>query len=224
MSKFRSILATFTPAKKRRRKMKTVWGVLYHTSGLGIVERAVRSHRKPIEVALEWYRGKSGVHYVIDYDGTIYQMLEDDRRGAHAGVSLTERMTFLTGRWLRKGKLSKRAIQLWRARWPGKKSPQHLYPTSSPNSCYIGVEMLPLRTPRANGLWFTEAQHDSARMLALDIGARHALPYGWMNTSRLVGHEDINAFTRWDKNGGWDPGAMRRKPRFSWRKVRVGSC
>jgi len=192
---------------------------MFHTSGRGIVKRAERESVPPIVMALAWYRRKSGVHYVIGYDGTIYQMLEDDRRGAHVGVSLLDRASYLSGRWLRSKKIQSRVVALWRKRWSGYKSPQHLYPTRSPNSCYIGVEMIPLPHLSDDNLWFTEEQHVAAAALARDIARRHGWPENWMNTPRLVGHEDISPLTRWDRNGGWDPGALRTTPRFSWAKI-----
>lgn len=196
------------------------WGLMLHTSGRGIVARADRNRVPPIVLALTWYKLKSGVHYLIGYDGTIYQMLDDNRRGAHVGVSMLQRLSYLSGRWLRSKNLSTKAIALWLRRWPGYKSPQHLYPTRSPNSCYIGVEMIPLMEPDENtGLWFTPEQHCAARALADDIGQRQGWPEDWKETPRLVGHEDISAFTRWDKNGGWDPAGMRDTPRFDWSKI-----
>ena len=45
---------------------------------------------------------------------------------------------------------------------------------------------------------------------------------------RLVGHEDIEPLERWNKQGGWDPGALRVKPKFVWasihRRIKILSC
>jgi len=225
MANLRSALANWLPAKRKRRRSMKPFGLLVHTSGRGVVARAERERVPPGALALAWYRRKSGVHYFVDYDGTITQMLEDDRRGAHVGVSLLQRASYLSGRWLLSKKISREAFMFWKARWPRYKSPQHLYPTSSPNSCYIGVEMVPLaERDEDTRLWFTEAQHEAVRDLALDLAERHQWPEGWMETPRLVGHEDISAFTRWDGKGGWDPGAMRLKPRFDWGRVTRSGC
>ncbi len=32
----------------------------------------------------------------------------------------------------------------------------------------------------------------------------------------LPGHEDVAPLKRWNRGGGWDPGAIRLHPRFSW--------
>ena len=195
------------------------WGLCVHTSGRGIVARASRRGEAPIDVALAWYRRKSGVHYVIGYDGAIYQMLDDDRRGAHVGISWLERRRYLSGSWKRH--VPPRALREWQRRWPHEKSPQHLYPTKSPNGSYIGVEMIPLAHRRiASSFWFTDAQHASVALLYKDWAARHCWGEYHASSPRLLGHEDIDAFARWDKAGGWDPGAMRQLPRFGWHVVR----
>jgi hypothetical protein len=218
----RSGIANWAPASRARfRKMKP-WGVALHTSGRGITKRAKRLGVPAISLALRWYRDydQSGVHYVIDHDGTIYQMLEDHVRGAHIGISRSERRAYLSGAWIREvaEKASVSSVVAWQTRWPRIPSPQHLYPTRSPNGCYVGVEMLPLSPEDVgpDGLWFTKAQHESAGALARDIAIRHSWPIGWERSPRLVGHEDIDAYARWDKGGGWDPGAMRANPRWDW--------
>ena len=86
--RMQSQLANWQPAKRQRARSTKPWGICFHTSGRGIIARAERQGVAPIVLALKWYRAKeqSGVHYVIDHDGTIYQMLADDRRGAHIGI------------------------------------------------------------------------------------------------------------------------------------------
>ena len=154
---------------------------------------------------------------MLDYDGTLYQLLEDTIRGAHVGVSRRERRRYLSGTWVRD--VPSEALLWWRRRWGehGYKSPQHIYPTKSPNGCYIGLEMLPRWGKGPDGLWFTPAQHAAVAALWQDIKRRHGLDD---KPGRLVGHEDLDAYARWDEIGGWDPGAMRGWPRFDWDKVR----
>ena len=68
------------------------------------------------------------------------------------------------------------------------------------------------------GLRFTRAQHETIARLAWDIAQRHEWPRteSWWRSTRLLGHEDITPLSRCDKNGGWDPGALREKPYFDW--------
>jgi hypothetical protein len=202
------------PAKKRRtKKMKDLHGMCYHTSGRGIVSRALKNDVPVIDLALEWYGKKGSVHGVVDYDGTIYQLQEWDVKGAHVGVSSSQRRAYLNGTWVLD--VHDKALTLWNERWPDHKSPQHLYPTKSPNDSYIGIEFIPLpqRDPKTK-LWFTQAQMKAAR----DLWNFHKEDQGWCEVTDptvIVGHEDLS-ITRWDRNGGWDPGAMRDQPRFDW--------
>ncbi|HET6613672.1 MAG TPA: N-acetylmuramoyl-L-alanine amidase [Kofleriaceae bacterium] len=211
-----------------RRRRGPVWGMVLHQTGRGIVARAARHGVSPLELALSYYAQSSGgTHYVIDYDGKIYQVADDDRRVGHVGVAADERRRYLSGEWERD--FSAAAVKRWHERWPGRKSPQHLYPTRSPNSCYVGCEMLPLEeVPDPNnpewthwfpGMRYTESQHRAAGRLAADLARRHGWPEGWQHTSRLVGHEDIDAYGRWQRAGGWDPGALRERPWVSWSVV-----
>lgn len=193
-------------------------GLCAHTTGRGIIERAEREGVDPVTLALKWYRGlrRSGVHFLIDHDGTLYQMLGANVRGAHVGISRSERRRYLSGGW--KDDVPTGALWLWMHRWEGEKSPQHLYPTKSPNGCYVGVEMLPLEEATKDGLWFTPEQHKAL----LDLYQQLALMYGWslctsvLPSKSFLGHEDIDAYARWQKSGGWDPGSLRDRPRFSW--------
>jgi N-acetyl-anhydromuramyl-L-alanine amidase AmpD len=197
------------------------WGLCVHTSGRGILSRALRDDMDPVDAALKWYRAstRSGVHYVVGWDGCLFQMLDDNKRGAHVGLSRKDRRAYLDGSWMW-GK-SQRALTLWRNKW-ARKSPQHLYPAKSVNDCYIGIEMVPLPALRvgSDGLWFTPAQHEAVRHLACDLAHRHKWPKGWQFSPRLLGHEDVSSHGRWDNGGGWDPGALRTKPRFDWSAVR----
>lgn len=197
------------------------FGLCAHTSGRGIVKRANRNGVKPIDLALQWYRGlrRSGVHFVIGYDGTVYQMLEANIRGAHVGISRRERRRYLNGKWA--NDVPPGALKLWMKQWEGSKSPQHLYPAKSVNDCYVGVEMTPLLNATEDGLWFTPEQHRAL----LELYQQLALMYGWplctlsLPNKRFLGHEDVDAYARWQKSGGWDPGALRSNPRFSWQDL-----
>lgn len=203
------------PAFKKRTKILDAYGMVYHTSGRGIVERAIKNDKTVIELALDWYRKKGSVHAVIDYDGTIYQMLPWDRQGAHVGIGFVQRRKYLNGSW--KKQVSHEAIAEWQERWPGVSSPQHLYPTKSPNQAFIGIEFLPLRRrdPKTK-LWFTEEQHEAGRELW--EMQRELWQWDENRATALLGHEDLS-ITRWDDAGGWDPGAMRDNPRFDWSRI-----
>ena len=74
----------------------------------------------------------------------------------------------------------------------------------------MGVELLP--TPRGPD-WYTQAQYDALAALVVDVAQRHDRP---PVGEHVVAHEDLEPLTRWNRTGGWDPGALRPQPRFSW--------
>lgn len=209
-----------------------VHGLAVHCTGRGIVERARRRGEDPLEHALAYYQAAScSCHYLIGYDGVIIQITADDRRVPHIGVSSAEHSAYLSGAWA--AKLPATGVKRWRSRWAlrGYKSPQHLFPGPTPNGVYVGAELLPLVPARTDGLWYSDEQHQAVARLALDLAARHGFEVDLrlaaaelpLPCSRLLGHEDLDAFGRWDKNRsgqGWDPGALRDRPRFLWDSVR----
>lgn len=216
-----------SPAKAHLRKP---WGLLLHTTGRNVPALAAKRGEQPIEVAIRVYRASQngsngymwgGPGYIIDHDGTIYQIAPDNVKTAHAGGS--DRKSYLSGDWEQEA--SPEIVLRWHAQWPGRSNPYHLFPSSSPNDDYIGVEMIPIGSglggqPMAPGLLFTQAQHDAAAALAIDVGERHGFPPGWRQTSRFLGHEDVQPINRDDSHGGWDPGYLRAKPYFDFSYVR----
>jgi hypothetical protein len=209
------------------------WGFLLHTTGRGVPEKAAKTKKKSIDIAIAIYidsqNGSNGYKwggptYVMAHDGTIHQIAPDNIRTEHCGGP--HRQEYLSGTWI--NKCSPAAVARWNAHWgPRYKSPQELFPSKSPNTDYIGCEMIPIGSgiggePMRKGLLFTKAQHDAAIALAKDVGERHGFPGGWAHTPRFVGHEDVQLLDRQDKGGGWDPGFLRMKPYFDFDYVRAG--
>ncbi len=97
----------------------------------------------------------------------------------------------------------------WRKRWPRMKSPQHIFPTTSPNDWYVGIE-----TVQGSGAErFTPAQYATTAELVVMMERM----FGFVAAgNRLVTHEDVQPFERWDAHGGWDPGVIRAKPTYNW--------
>lgn len=214
----------------RDRRVRTPWGFMLHTTGRGVTAKAKATGRQPLEVAMEIYiayqNGAAGYTwggpgYVIDYDGTSYQLAPDDARTEHAGSN--NRPRYFDGSW---AAVYPAATAQWRAKWSGRGHPYMLFPSKSPNQDYIGAEMIPIGSgfggkPMRPGLLFTQAQHDTAIKLAHDCGSRHSWPPGWMQTSRLLGHEDVDPLERSDSGGGWDPGYLRSAKYFDFAYVRA---
>lgn len=222
------VIANWRPAwpKPWRRKLKP-FGLCFHTSGRTIVERALKKGIKPIDLALKHYRRTGACHFVIDHDGTIYQLLDTEIRGAHVGLG-GWRKHYLSGSWrLRMDVMGlSLPLSLWDRRWPGLDSPQHMFPGKTPNGAYLGVEFLPLMHEQKDGTWFSDVQYAAGRQLLLNLACMHGWEKGLLadaesggGNSRAPAHEDLTPHSRWKKRGGWDPGALRLKPRFNWAKV-----
>jgi len=65
----------------------------------------------------------------------------------------------------------------------------------------------------------TDAQYAVGHELIWDICNRHEIPH---NRLGVLGHEDVTPWWRDDAGGGWDPGAHRATPRFSWEAMLTG--
>lgn len=228
------------------------WGMMVHTTGSGVTSLArkeamaeakraqaagvdPRPTRSPCDVALDVYRssqkkkrrdGKSyvfgGPGYVVDYDGTIWRMAPDTANTAHCGGK--DRSRYLSGAWAKVDGMTA-TVAAWWKQWSTRSNPYSLFPSTSPNVDYIGVEMVPIGDgfggdPMAPGLRFTRAQHDAVITLGRYLREAHAWPLVWAGTGRLVGHEDIQPLNRHDKRGGWDPGYLRAAPYFDFAYVR----
>lgn len=213
------------------------YGVLFHTTGSGVLELAKNRSWSTVDAAL-WTYGQewsSCPHYLNDESGQLWLITSEDLIAPHCGVKGWMRSAMLDGSWIEH--VSSVGLERWRARWPGVKSPQHLFPSLSGNHAYLGVENI----PQPDGT-FTDRQYASLAKLVADFDVRHSIGIlhsiasttrpvgppidvnGVSRTHRLVGHEDVNPFNtsdggRWDKKGGWDPGALRIEPKFHWEKV-----
>ncbi len=211
--------------------LRKPWGFLVHTTGGGVTDLAKKQGKKPLDVALKIYidsqNGSNGYTwggpgYVLDFDGSLYQIAPDEAKTHHAGSS--NRPFYLNGSWV--GKVTTEVANQWRKNWPGRKHPYSLFPSTSPNEDYVGLEMIPIGdgfggAPMAPGLRFTKEQHDAVVALAKDLGARHGWPKDFGGTNRLLGHEDVDPIERSDRFGGWDPGFLRAKPYFDFKYVRT---
>lgn len=212
--------------------VRVPWAVCLHTTGRGVPTKAAKTGRTAISIALEIYLASQADHwggpgYVIDYDGTVYQLAADTTRTQHVGSfgpnGEDRRAQCMSGEWERI--CSPAFVTAWKAAWPRKKHPWTLFPSRHPNTDLVGVEIIPVGSgiggePMRPGLLFTAAQHEAAAQLAAAIGKRHRWPRGWWRGSRLVGHEDVS-LDRQNKGGGWDVGARREKPYFDFNYVRA---
>lgn len=217
----------------RDAKPRKPWGLLLHTTGGGVTKKAKKVSRSPVSVAIDIYIASQnghndggylwgGPHYVLDHDGHIYQVAPDNVVTSHAGGP--DRKAYTSGAWTKQ--LAQKALDAWRAKWPGFASPPNLYPTTSPNTAYIGVEMIPcgdgFGEPAYPDCRFTAAQIATVIALGRDCATRHGWPADWATTPRLLGHEDVQPLRRSTIAGCWDPGFVRPgTPWFPFGAVRL---
>ena len=225
---------------KKDGKIRKPYGFMIHTTGGQVTKNAKAQKKSPLDVATEIYiNSQNGVNmyfwggptYVMDHDGNIWQMAPDNILTNHCGKQGT-RAVYKTVDGVKEPTWHKKvsaatAIQ-WALRWGplGFNDPTDLYPSTSPNVDYIGLEIIPcgdgFGTPMRPGLRFTKAQHDSVVRLAVDLAKRHGWKTGWEKTSMFASHEDVQPMDRHDSKGGWDIGILRAEPFFDLAYVQVG--
>jgi N-acetylmuramoyl-L-alanine amidase/Putative peptidoglycan binding domain len=210
--------ATDSPLAVIKGKMRSgrarnlpVAGICVHTTGGGPAKKA-SSKRTALDLAHDFYvNGSEGFpHYVIDYDGRIVQTCKESQVSWHAG-------------WAKLGGIKRwqtwTAPQWWQQVWvpKGISSPAQLMSNGArdPNSVFIGIELLADKS----GYGFTDAQYNALARLVRDIAQRHNLTITGAPSRQLLGHEDVDPISRQNKDGGWDPGAHRNNPQFSWARL-----
>jgi N-acetyl-anhydromuramyl-L-alanine amidase AmpD len=199
------------PGKARKR----VTHVVVHTTGSKqAIDSKKSGWKKPaVSFALAIYRNPNIVgfpHYVIDFNGTIYAVTDERHVASHAGWGKGGDAVFKAASW--------RSPAWWLSVWGsrGFRSPLDLLPSgvTGPNTESIGIELLNTTTQQ-----YTDEQYRALARLIVDIEKRHGLAISSAPSPKLLGHEDFSPHTRADGNGGWDPGAHRKNPRFSWGKL-----
>jgi hypothetical protein len=209
------------PQDVTNRRDVVPYGLVVHTTGSGVPTEAAEHGVDPLQIAHDIYcaKGANFPHYVIGYDGTCLQIADEVERARHVGPpSSSERAACLNGTW--KSQVSPIGVSMWKARWPGRTSPIHLYPGVSPNEVYLGVELIPLLARQSDASLFTDAQYAKLAALIADIERRYGIA---LVGPRLVGHEDLAPWTRWNSRGGWDPGALNKRPSFFWPRLDVSA-
>lgn len=219
---------------ERPDRSKPIYGLVVHTTGGGAPNAAARAGVDVLDWCVARYSRTYGCHYVNGYegyDGELIQVGNEFKRPNTVGMS-KQVASVRRGMWTKD--ISRKAFTYWKKQWGGQyDNPVALFPGTSANQVYVGVEMPPcvwwdtkLRktvisaAPMRPGLRFTEKQHDMIVWLAADLAARHDWPYGWWHTPRLVGHEGLSPISRSNSKGCWDPGFLRPDPYFDFNYVR----
>ncbi len=197
-----------------RMRKGQLFGIVVHTTGTtpALSSRRDGGGRPALEYALDYFlQARKGFpHYVIDYDGAIHATCDERREAWHAGWPAG----IFAPPWQPPGWWSR----VW-ASW-GAKTPRDLLPPGarSPNAAHLGIEILAQANDR-----YTDAQIVSLARLVVDIERRQDLHIPSAPSPSLLGHEDMMPVEgptgRADRGGGWDPGAHRVNPRFSWARL-----
>jgi hypothetical protein len=197
-----------------------VFGLLVHTCGQTIVQEAVDKGLDVGQYVADYYDtpGVFAPNYVCDWNGKFWKIAEENRVMPHCGrMPPVSYQAYVGTSW--QSRVSATTLEYWKKHWPGKDSPNQLFPTISANYSYVGIEFTPI-VPTPSGLRFTEAQHIALVNFAINFAVRNRLPRGWQNTSRFLAHEDLDPITRSDAGGGWDIGWLRPSPYFDLGSVR----
>lgn len=201
--------------------------IVDHITGRATWNNAQRNKQDPLQRIDNYFTsdGKPFAHYTIDPWGAIIQVAYERERPWAQGLSRAQSLKKPPDFWL----------EYWnKTPWGFSNVAQLLsclhdtfafdqaqsrQPPHSPNDRAIAIEHIQY----GNGFKLTAAQYRMSHMLHIDIAMRHemaSLHDGGLPAMRrllqILGHEDVNPWERGTKAGGWDPGALRKKPRFCW--------
>jgi hypothetical protein len=218
------------------------YGFLVHQCGDGPASRAAKKSTSVLEEAHAWYtkidkrEPGRGPAALIGPSGQVIQYRDPLHRSQHVQMKAHHRRDYLTGGWKTSPRGQIRGpdwadlVAQWLVRYGDRyKSPAHLYPSVNPSDDYVGIELTPCGTynggkwewlwgtrPRSKSRFSVEQYLSLASLLAA-WGTLGGLPGGWheAGSGRLVGHEDVNPYTR----PGWDPGSARGW--FHWPTLRA---
>jgi len=155
-----------------------------------------------VEKTKEAWKTAASAHYLIDFEGNIYQFVPDSKQAWHCGVKKAEIDIYDKEKWIdsvdseAKKKIEKYFFKRWKENAKPKIYKEH-------NKVSIGIEMLGYETrPRPNKA--PDPQFESLIKLVKNLCYKYDIP---KNHDHIFGHEDVNPITR----PGWDPGKL-----FDW--------
>jgi len=193
-----------------------VKAVVVHTTGSGIVLKALKRDEDPLAYAAAYYRGRRAYasHYLVGHDFTradaIVGTVPENLVAYHAGVGRKLAAMYRQGLGVwdtaRKGPdgLSTGPEPLgrysdWRERWPGLDGPHGLIKLrAGVNAQTVGVDFL---APEP-GERHSDLQIRWVAALVRDVLERHGVP---LAKGAVLRHADIDPINRTSKRGGWDP-------------------
>lgn len=217
-------LVTMTTRTKRKLAARTLppQAVVVHTTGGGIVAKALKADREPLTEALAWYSGPKAYSsgYLIGgfrrpgwdaQDDAIAGIVPDNLVALHAGVPAGNAALYARGRavWMRHvakggalvdtGRVQERYSD-WAERWPGAEGPADILRghAKGVNARTLSLDVL---APEP-GEPHSAQQLSWAAALVRDLLGRHGLP---VSRTTVLRHSDVDPLSRTSPAGGWDP-------------------
>jgi len=220
-----SILATRVDHLRNVRDQQLPAIVIFdHITGRGTWNNAEKNKQDPLDRIGDYFTkdGKPFAHYTVCPWGSILQVAYERERPWAQGLSdnqmAQEPPDFWKEYWRPRGINNVRQLmQELYAAYGTPYTGRRLRGSLSPNSRAIAIEHIQY----GNGFKLTAAQYRMSHILHMDIAIRHGMDVAgminWKQRLQVLGHEDVDPWGRGARGAGWDPGALRKKPRFCWR-------
>jgi N-acetyl-anhydromuramyl-L-alanine amidase AmpD len=166
-------------------------GLVVHTTGGALVDRAHALGITPTERALKLYRElmREGPHWLIDQDGSTFNIQPAELVAYHVGTLNYKK---------RAAPVVQREYAWWRAAFPGLTSVgQHpLWRTGSVNAVAWGVEVIP-PSDDPSAPWSDAAVDALADLI-------EKLPIAKARGATIVTHSEVSPYTRTAGGRPWD--------------------
>jgi len=203
-----------------RRRQGALGAIVIHNTSRGPADKSAKAgyRRAAVDFALDHYldHTEGFPHYVVDFNGTIYATCDERFQAWHATWKGIGGGSYFRGTWTPRS--------WWTSIWNplGVRTPLDLLPSGAnlPNERSIGIELMITPT-----LGYTPQQYSALARLVVDIATRQQLTIDRAPSKALLGHEDYAPFPleplmgREGQGGGFDPGAHRDSPFFSWSRL-----
>ncbi|RME02232.1 MAG: N-acetylmuramoyl-L-alanine amidase [Deltaproteobacteria bacterium] len=204
--------------------------IVLHITGRALWKKAHKHKISSLEMADLVYQSGIGPHYVIDEHGEILFVRDERIRpaaqgwGPHGGIEKVRKLS--PPSWWKR--YWNRVDFFLGYRPTDRHRPKEAFPRDYHGSFSHPVDLIaPDTTPNARSVAIEFVQCDNQRLLTRQQYIAGAVAvyelcdaYGLEISRRSVlSHEDVDPWRRGDRGGGWDVGALRILPTFSWEAI-----
>ena len=87
------------PQDVKNRPKPQAFGIMFHTTGRGVLKRSKQWGVSPLKAAERIYtrKGAAFAHYILGQDGTLLQVADELERASHAGIPRAQRSLYISG-------------------------------------------------------------------------------------------------------------------------------